>query len=362
MDIQSLTFPQSLTFEQCHTWLNQVWPIVRMGTLNVPRALVEVAAQKPIAGIEASQVKVLAKDLFAWGRKNNLWSNHMNGGTTFSLDGVSFLQASLLPRKAPQSAWDEFAKANARRLWLNNAPEHLFPLKISDILLFGSMTKIGSVDHGDCDGVFVYQPKSDTSMRKANSLFQSAPFQWARPVSNYPSYRFVMDKAVNDGDRFCRLVSDGQTLDVLFDVDPKFSVVSIGNHQWGVDLYHTQLDEVFDIVQAAQNNVEMEQYAHVFSSLKSAERRFKGFDLQNCAQQEVLPLLQKFPKDTAEQNFVVWWAALGGPELLRTMLQQVPPNIVQKWMEVIEDIPCVAGVWDQSQKKSKIVSKTIKPL
>ena len=362
MDIRSLTFPPSLSFEQCHTWLNQVWPIVRMGTLNIPRALVEVAIQKPIDGVASDKVKMLAKELATWGKNNNMWTAHMNGGTTFSLDGVAFLQASLLPRKPPHSAWDEFAKANARRLWLNNAPEHLFPLKVSDILLFGSMTQPGSTDHGDCDGVLVYEPKSDVSLRKANTLFQSAPFQWARPISNYASYRHVMDKTINDGDRFCRLVSDGKTLDVLYDANPKFAVVSITNHQWGVDLYHTQLDEVFDIVQAAQHNAGMEQYAHVFSSIKSSERRFKGFSLENCAQQEVLPLLQAFPKDTDQQNFVVWWASLGGPVLLEQMLQQVNPDVVQKWRSVIEDIPCVAGVWDQCQKNIKKNQKSVKRL
>lgn len=353
MDIRTLSFPSALTFEQCHTWLNQVWPIVRMGTLNISRALVEVATQKPIEGIEMAQVKSLAKELVAWGKHNDIWAPHSNGGTTFSLNGVSFLQASLLPRKAPSSAWDEFARANARRLWLNNAPEHLFPLKVSDILLFGSMTKPGSVDHGDCDGVLVYEPKSETALRKANHLFQSAPFAWARPVSNYASYRFVLDKAINDGDRFCRLVSDGKTLDVLYDANSQFSVVSITNHQWGVDLYHTQLDEVFDVVQATQHNVAMEQYAHVFASLKSAERRFGGFALENCAKKEVLPLLQTFPKDAAQQNFTVWWAALGGADLLHQLLAQVDPEVRQKWIGVIDDIPCVAGVWDHSQNIEK---------
>ncbi len=361
MDIRSLSYPASLTFEQCHTWLNQVWPIVRMGTLNVQRALVEVAAQKPIPGIPADKVKVLAKDVVTWGKTNGMWTSHINGGTTFSLEGVTFLQASLLPRKAPHCAWNEFAKANARRIWLNNAPEHLFPLKVTDILLFGSMTKPGSVDHGDCDGVLVYQPKSETALRKANTLFQSTPFSWARPISNYASYRFILDKTINDGDRFCRLVSDGKTFDVLFDADPKFSAVSITNHQWGVDLYHTQLDEVFDIVQASQHNVGMEQYAHVFTSLKSAERRFKGFSLENCAQQEVLPLLQNFPKDPAQQNFTVWWASLGGPDLLRKLLDQVDITVRQKWMSVIEDIPCVAAVWDQSHTTKKM-QKTIQSL
>lgn len=359
MDIRSLSFPPSLTLQQCHTWLNQVWPIVRMGTLNLSRALVEVATQKPIEGIPSDKVKSLSKDLVAWGKHNGMWGAHVNGGTTFSLDGVSFLQASLLPRKKPHSAWDEFAKANARRLWLNNAPEHLFPLKVSDVLLFGSMTKPGSVDHGDCDGVLVYEPKSETSLRKANHLFQSAPFAWARPVSNYASYRFVLDKAINDGDRFCRLVSEGNTLDVLFDANDKFATVSIANHQWGVDLYHTQLDEVFDIVQATQTNVDMEQYAHVFASLKAAERRFKGFSLENCARQEVLPLLQNFPKDPKQQNFVVWWAALGGPELLHTLLDHVDADVRQKWMTVIEDIPCIAAVWDESHVAKKN-QKTLK--
>lgn len=360
MDIHSLTFPQSLSLEQCHTWLNQVWPIVRMGTLNVSRALVEVAAQKPIDGIAPGSVKMLAKELVTWGKYNNIWAPHLNGGTTFSLDGVTFLQASLLPRKTPQSAWDEFAKANARRLWLNNAPEHLFPLKISDVLLFGSMTKPGSVDHGDCDGVLVYEPKSEVAVRKASTLFQSTPFRWARPISNYASYRHVMDKTINDGDRFCRLVSDGTTLDVLYDANPKFATISINNHQWGVDLYHTQLDEVFDIVQATQQNVDIEQYAHVFAAIKSSERRFNGFSLANCAQKEVLPLLKIFPKDVDQQNFTVWWAALGGPELLGHMLQQVDPDVVQKWRSVIEDIPCVAGVWDQCQKNIKKTQKTNK--
>jgi len=361
MDIRSLSFPTSLTLEQCHIWLNQVWPIVRMGTLNVQRALVEVAVQKPIAGLPLDKVKILAKDLALWGKHNGIWASHVNGGTTFSLEGVAFLQASLLPRKSPFSAWDEFAKANARRIWLNNAPEHLFPLKVSDILLFGSMTKPESVDHGDCDGVLVYEPKSESALRKAHQLFQSAPFSWARPISNYVSYRFILDKSINDGDRFCRLVSDGKTFDVLFDADPMFSVVSITNHQWGVDLYHTQLDEVFDIVQASQHNVGLEQYAHVFASLKSAERRFKGFSLENCAQQEVLPLLQNFPKDTAQQNFTVWWASLGGPVLLSKLLDQVDNDVRQKWMGVIEDIPCVAGVWDQSYNTKKI-KKTTKSL
>ena len=358
MDIHSIPLPPSLTLEQTHTWLNQVWPIVRMGTLNISRALVEVAAQKPIGGLPTDTIKVAAKDLVAWGRKNQMWASHPNGGTTFSLNGVSFIQASLSARKKPSTAWDELARANARRLWLNNAPEHLFPLKISDLLLFGSMTKPSSVDHGDCDGVMVYQPKSPQAVQKSNALFQSAPFRWARPVSNYASYRFVMDKTINDGDRFCRLVSDGQSLDVLYDADPSFAVVSVHNHRWGSDLYQTQLDEVFDVVQAAQANATMEQYAHVFSHLNTAERRFGGFNLRNCAQKEVLPLLQKVPSDPATQNFVVWWAALGGSDLLADLLQEVPSSVQGKWMEVLEDSPCVAGVWDQALQKNVSLAKT----
>lgn len=360
MDIRSLTFPSELTFEQCHIWFNQVWPIVRMGTLNISRSLIEVATQKPIAGIPVDNIKSLAKELVVWGENNDMWAPHLNGGTTFSLNGVFFLQSSLLPRKLSTLAWDEFARANARRIWLNNASEQLFPLKVSDVLLFGSMTKLGSIDHGDCDGVLVYEPKSETALRKAHHLFQSTPFSWARPVSNYVSYRFVLDKVINDADRFCRLGTDGKTLDVLYDADHQFSLVSITNRRWNVDLYHTQLDEVFDVVQAAQHNVTMEQYAHVFGSLKSAERRFGGFSLENCATKEVLPLLQTFPKDTAQQNFTVWWAALGGPDLLNNLLVQVNPDVRQKWIAVIDDIPRVAGVWDQSQniKKNKKFLKT----
>lgn len=351
MDLRTFSPPSSLTIPQIHQWLGQVWPVVRMGTLNVARVLQESALQHPIEGVPPSSVKALAKDLAQWGKKNKLFAPHPHGGTTFSLDGVSFIQSSLSPRKPPKAAWDEFVSAHARAQWVNNAPEHLFPLKVVDVLLFGSMTRPTSVDHGDCDGVLVYQPKSEAALNKAGIVFQSPAFQWARPVSNYASYRYVLDKAVNDSDKFCRLVSDGKTLDVLYDHNPSFAIVSLNGRQWGGDLYHTQLDEVFDVVQASQSNADPTQIAHVVASYRTALRRFGGLDVSNIAQKEVLPLLRSFPSDEPRQNFVAWWASLSGPGPLAVLLSKIPQEMAQAWRGVAASMEGVNSVWENADSR-----------
>lgn len=362
MNIHDLPTPKHLSIETTQLWFKRALPILRMGTLNIQRVLCEVYDPTILLEIPTDQVKALSKEIVAWGKQQKMWEEHPYGGQTFSLNGVAFLQARLGERKPPQKAWDSFVKAQARCHWLNNAPEHLFPLRIDDILLFGSMTNPEKINHGDCDGVLVYQPKSAKSIQQATKLFQSLAFSWARPSSNYASYRSVMDKTINelDADAFCSLVSDGKTLDTLFDHDPSFSVVSVSNKQWDSNLYNTQLDELFDVVQTAQKNANAHNKAHVYSSIQKAQRRFGGLDLENIAEQEILPLLQRFPKDPKQQNFTAWLAVLGGPDILHSLLTKVNPHTIEQWKTVVEDMPEIAAYWDVAAHPSQKISQNTK--
>ena len=144
-------FPHDLNVGQARQWLAAVQTQLRRDSETSWQQAVE--AHRPPGMAEQTDGAFTA-----WADAHRLREPQGNDWTV-SMKGVGFILSHDRPRLTPDEAWERAADVLAKVEWINQAPAELAPMKVADVILFGSMSQPGSTDHGDMDVLFVLQSK-----------------------------------------------------------------------------------------------------------------------------------------------------------------------------------------------------------
>ena len=312
MDIQSLTPPPApLSIEEARTWLRSfqsAFPIQRQ------RAQDWAAALEPFTPPSAVASAALSEDFVRWLDENQL----REGPPTsmwLSLRGVGVVVSNDHPRLAPPQAWQQAARLLAAADWVNAAPAEQAPMRVADILLFGSMTDPLAQDHGDLDALVLLEPKQEGGGQACEAFLSAhALDEILHPDGlSFPSFRRGLMDWMASVAPFSSLDDSPRSLAVLLDADPQFSCYSLMKRVWDVpSLAGTTADEDSEMVMRALENGQARPAAraHISRSLTAARSEL-GFDDSSVVASSAWALGLECSSVKPHQS--IWWAGLNSP-------------------------------------------------
>lgn len=309
MDIDKLKQPsKSLTVKDARQWLRQ-FQEANPSQGQDEQGWVDILNQtrpEDIGGGEG-----LSEIMLAWIKDNELWEEY-GGGYIISMKGVGVILSSDQARKSPAQAWEVARDLILAGEWINQAPADVAPMKVEDILIFGSMTNPDSPDHGDLDGIILLSSKQPGAYELAEkNLKELGVDEVLRPKnSTLPSFRASLKQWLGDIIPFASLDDQVRTVEVLLAHDPGFSCYSLFGRKWsGRELEKTTADEKSHILMDAIDNGQEDKprLEHVEKMLKQAL----------CDLPEMGRRMEDLARDLrdVEPARYFWWVGLDKPGL-----------------------------------------------
>ncbi len=256
-------FPHDLNVGQARQWLAAVQTQLRRDS--------ETSWQQAVAAHRPPGVAEQTDGAFtAWTDAHGLREPQGNDWTV-SMKGVGFILSHDRPRLTPDEAWERAADVLAKVEWINQAPAELAPMKVADVILFGSMSQPGSPDHGDMDVLIVLQSKQPDAFSVHETFLRQ---HGLLPNGGWYSYRQELERILEASDPFVSAITQVQPLQALLDQDPGFSAFSLMGKTWTESaLAHTTVDEeAFAVLQALDNGHGHPSWkAHVQRRLQALE-------------------------------------------------------------------------------------------
>ena len=309
MDINSLKDPaQPLDNETAREWLREFQRLNPSQGQSVPlwRAVLKKARPNSVPNEGGVEEKILD-----WIKKNDLWERS-GDGYIISMRGVGVILSSDQPRKSPAQAWGVAQDLIMAGRWINQAPVEFAPMRIDDILIFGSMTDPGSDDHGDLDAIVLLSSKASGAYDMAEKeLGKLGVSEVLKPRgSSLPSFRAALMQWLADIIPFASLDDQGKTVDVLLGQDPDFSCYSLFGKNWTEhEIEKTTGDEYSYILMNAIENGEKDKLRrqHVNKMLNATAGELPDLD------DRMKELGQGMKKSYPKQSW--WWENMNSPEV-----------------------------------------------
>lgn len=344
MDIQSLSAPPPpLTREAARQWLQafqRAFP--KQGQ---PAQAWEQDLQSCIP-THLGDITHLAGAFVEWIDENGL-REPAGEGMVLSLKGVSVVVSSDLPRRSPSQAWQHAAKFLAAAKWVNDAPALVAPMRIADVLLFGSMTEPNAVDHGDMDVVVLFEPKEPGAGQECERFLSSHGLDAIlRPNGlSFPSFRRGLVNFLGDMHPFVSVDDHLKTLEVLLDANPDFACYSLLKKTWDVGmLERTTADEEAGLVmQALENGLARPAVrAHIARRLSAANAEL-GLDSPTTSAAWVLASGLALSTDKPKE--AIWWASLN-PTPPMGSIPAMGVDVGEQWQSLKD---AALGAWSSSE-------------
>lgn len=271
MDIQQLTAPQHLTTLEA---LGQVQAFLRRYPIQGMPAVhwqAELASPSDPSG----------EAFWNWLMREKLVEPAASGWF-FSMRGIAFAQSKGGDRLSPEAAWEKLAGLLTRVKAWNSAPEHLAPVRIRDVLLFGSMARPDTTSVGDCDAIVLWSPKSPTAQEAHRQWRQEQGLEAAFAQHGLERSAEAALGFLAAGDAFFSLEETGGSAVVLLDQDPGFALHSLLGRSWSpAELVSTQVDESAYEIEQGLLRAPPERVLHV-------QRQLRRTTLQDPASFEAL--------------------------------------------------------------------------
>ena len=222
-------------------------------------------------------------------------------GWVLSMAGVAFLLSRDDERLSPSQAWKVAEQLLAKVKWINEAAVELFPMRVADVLLFGSMANPSAVDHGDLDALLVLEPKQEEAHRIHEAFLQQhglvEPGRWY-------SFRQSLEEIFRKTEPFASLTVTPRPLQVLLDQDTGFSAFSLLGKTWDeAKLGATTVDEdAFSVCQALENGASHPAWrAHIQRHLRAM------VDFETTWKEHAMAGVEGNSSLTQRQQ--VWWSS-----------------------------------------------------
>lgn len=222
-------------------------------------------------------------------------------GWVLSMTGVAFLLSRDDERLSPSQAWKVAEQLLAKVKWVNEAAVELFPMRVADVLLFGSMANPSAVDHGDLDALLVLEPKQENAHRLHETFLQEhglvEPGHWY-------SFRQTLEELFRKTEPFASLTVTPRPLQVLLDQDMGFSAFSLLGKTWDeAMLGATTVDEdAFAVFKALENGADHPAWrAHIKRQLRAMA------DFDATWKEQAMAGVEGHPGLTQQQQ--VWWSS-----------------------------------------------------
>lgn len=228
------------------------------------------------AGVSEHQVDAFVRWLDANGLRQA-----QGEGIIFSMRGVSFLLSHDRPRLSPSEAWGHAAQLLETVGRINRAPSYLAPMRIDDVLLFGSMADPHADSHGDLDAILVLSPKHPGANQKAEEWFREQGIEHALVPegARYPSFRKMLVEWFGEGQPFLSLDDQARTVGMLLGQDEGFSCYSLIGKSWGLQALRQGTVDDFapEVLEALENGLARpSRRAHVARSLARAQSEMRA--------------------------------------------------------------------------------------